>query len=86
MEPYILKNYIKHIFRLKPKYILLRNLREGKQKITEKNQIGVKQQIKTNLYKSLLKTNYNLIFQNVLPFGYKTYDNFNSEILIFKRK
>ena len=86
MEPYILKNYIKHIFRLKPKYILLRNLREGKQKITEKNPIGVKQQIKTNLYISLLKKNYNLIFQNVVPFGYKTYDNYNSEILIFKKK
>jgi len=86
MEPYILKNYIKNILRLKPKYILLRNLREGKQKITKKNSIGVKRQIKTHLYISLLKKNYNLIMKNVIPFGYKTYDNYNSEILIFKIK
>ena len=36
MEPFIVQNYIKHILRLKPKYILLRNLREGKQKVTKK--------------------------------------------------
>lgn len=86
MEPFIVQNYIKHILRLKPKYILLRNLREGKQKVTKKNSIGVKRQIKSKLYISLLKKSYSLIEKNVIPFGYKTYDNFNSEILIFKRK
>jgi len=86
MEPYILKNYIKNILRLKPKYILLRNLREGKQKITKLNSIGVKKQIKSYLYIKLLKKNYKLVTKNVLPFGYLTYDGFNSEILIFKKK
>jgi len=86
MEPFILKNYIQHIIRLKPKYLLLRNLREGKQKVTKKNLHGVNKQIKTNLYIKLLKKNYKLISKNVIPFGYLTYDGFNSEILIFRKK
>ncbi len=86
MEPFILKNYVKHIFRLKPKYILLRNLREGKQKKTKFNSVGVKSQIKTNLYLNLFEKKYKLIVKNVLPFGYLTFDGFNSEILIFKKK
>lgn len=86
MEPFILKNYVKHIFRLKPKYILLRNLREGKQKKTKLNSIGVNNQIKTNSYLNLFEKKYKLLVKNVLPFGYLTFDSFNSEILIFKKK
>ncbi len=86
MEPFILKNYVRHIFRLKPKYILLRNLREGKQKKTKLNSVGVNNQIKTNLYLKLFEKKYKLLVKNVLPFGYLTFDGFNSEILIFKKK
>ena len=32
MEPHIVRNYAKEVMRLNPKFILLRNLREGKQK------------------------------------------------------
>ena len=31
MEPEVVKNYLLKVINLKPKYILLRNLREGKQ-------------------------------------------------------
>ena len=43
----VVKNYIKHVIRLSPKYILLRNLREGKQKKTYKK-TGVLEQTKKN--------------------------------------
>ena len=55
MEPDVLKNYIDHIVRLKPKYILLRNLREGKQKKTKDNFVGVKKQIKFKDYIQFLR-------------------------------
>ena len=83
MEPDVLKNYIDHIVRLKPKYILLRNLREGKQKKTKDNFVGVKKQIKFKDYIQFFKRNYQLVEKNVIPFGYQTIDNFHSEILIF---
>lgn len=86
MEPNVLKNYINHVVRLKPKYILLRNLREGKQKKTKDNFVGVKKQIKFKDYIQFLNKKYQLVEKNVTIFGYKTIDKFNSEILIFKKK
>ena len=42
MEPYIVKNYLNKVIELNPKFILMRNLREGKQ-IKRKGKIGVKE-------------------------------------------
>ena len=84
MEPNIVKNYLGIISKLKPKYILLRNLREGKPRI-KKNKIGVNKPTKKVDYIKFLKHEYYLLKSNVVPFGYKTYDNFNSELLLFKR-
>jgi putative sugar O-methyltransferase len=84
MEPEVVKNYIKHVIRLSPKYILLRNLREGKQKKTYKK-TGVIKQTKKNDYIKYLKTKYILKNSNVIPYGEKKYDNFHSELLLFKK-
>ena len=54
MEPKVVKNYINHIIRLSPKFILLRNLREGKQ-IKSKFRNGVIKQVKKNDYIKFLK-------------------------------
>ena len=84
MEPNVVKNYLNIVTKLKPKYILLRNLREGKQK-RKKSITGVEVQTKSKNYIFYLKKNYNLIAKNTIPFGYKTFDNFNSELLLFKK-
>ena len=52
MEPDIVENYAFHIQRLEPEFLLLRNLREGKQKKTNGN-LGVK--------KPILKDDYFLV-------------------------
>jgi putative sugar O-methyltransferase len=92
MEYDVVKNYLQIVEKLKPKYILLRNLREGKN--TSKNtnfyrhkfKYFVKKFIKSNDYKNILRKNYSLLSSNVSPYGHKTWDNFNSELLLFKRR
>ena len=87
MEPNVMQNYAKIVARLKAKFILLRNLKEGKQLKKNTKSIGVRKQIKFNQYISVWKKfNYQLVEKNTIPFGYKTWDNYNSEILIFKLK
>ena len=85
MEPDVIKNYVSKIIKLSPKFILLRNLREGKQK-KNKKKVGVTKQTKKLDYIRFFSKNYILIASNVIPFGFKTYDNFSSELLLFKRK
>ncbi len=85
MEPEVVKNYIKHVQRLSPKFILLRNLKEGKQ-IRTKRSIGVLKQTKKKDYIKYFKKNYSLINSNINPYGFKTYDNYHSELLLLKKK
>jgi hypothetical protein len=84
MEPDIVKNYLEHVSRLNCKYVLLRNLKEGKQLATNGNQAGVKQQIKADDYDTFLPK-YQLLSTNVHPFGFETIDGFNSELRLYKR-
>ena len=58
MEPEIVQNYLNIVSKLGPKYILLRNLREGKQ-IKTKKKMGVKKQTTPEHYKIFLKKNTN---------------------------
>ncbi len=83
MEPEIVANYLGHIRRLKPKYILLRNMREGKQIITDKEIGGVKVPIKSDDYAKIIGDGYKLIDKSVIQFGYKTVDGYHSELLLF---
>ena len=84
MEPTIVKNYLRVVSDLNVEVVLLRNMREGKQKAT-KESTGVISPIVTDDYSKFLP-DYELIGSNVLPFGYTTVDDFNSELLVFKRK
>ena len=84
MEPDIVTNYLSHVKRLGAKWLLLRNMREGKQK-KQPNKPGVETPILSGDYVNILEGfNYGLVARNVEPFGYKTLDNFNSELLLFK--
>lgn len=83
MEPSVVANYLNHVDRLKTRWILLRNMREGKQRKTA-NQSGVETPILSEDYIHMLK-NYRLIARNVHPFGYETVDGFHSELLLLER-
>ena len=92
MEPEIVKNYLSIIVKLKPRYILLKNLREGKNtkpksyivnKVFSKK---VLKPVKSSLYHKYLDRFYRLIKKDVYSFGEKKIDGFNSEILLFERK
>ena len=86
MEPHIVQNYLNHVKRLNPEWILLRNMREGKQLKTKESNVGVEKPIKKDDYINMIRDSYTLIESNVIPFGYKTVDGFNSELLLFKKK
>ena len=89
----VVKNYLNHVVKLKPRYILLRNLREGKQdlksKLKQNKTAGisnVEKKIMGKKYINLLKNSYKLIGTNVEPYGHKTWDNYHSELMLFKKK
>jgi putative sugar O-methyltransferase len=83
MEPQVVENYLQHVQRLNPRWILLRNMREGKQQKTS-HRAGVEVPIKRDDYLHML-SNYTLVQANVHPFGYQTVDGFHSELLLLKR-
>lgn len=85
MEPDIVENYLGHVSRLNCKYVLLRNLREGKQLAIDGKRAGVKKQIKGEDYDVFLP-DYELLATNVHPFGFETIDGFHSELRLYKRK
>ncbi len=85
MEPEIVDNYLKVISTLKPKFIMLRNLREGKNTVPdETDNSHVIEPVERNFYINRLEQHgYTLCGENVIPFGRKTIDGFHSEILVF---
>jgi len=83
MEPDVVQNYLHHVDRLKSRWILMRNMREGKQ-IQKEGHVGVKTPIQTNDYIQMLP-NYRLVASNLHPFGFETVDGFHSELLLLKR-
>lgn len=84
MEPDIVKNYLGHVDRLTPRWILLRNMREGKQLRTKDNPVGVDTPIVSGFYQQQLP-NYRLVASDAEVFGYTTSDGFHSELLLFER-
>jgi putative sugar O-methyltransferase len=85
MEADVVQNYCYQIDRLKPKYILLRNILEGKKKKNENYQGGVEEPILGDDYNKFLP-NYELIATDYTTFGFITEDNFHSQLRIYKRK
>ena len=84
MEPRIVSNYLRHVARLGTRWVLLRNLREGKQ-VRKDGSVGVDSPILSDDYLGMLP-DYELVERNVLPFGHRTVDDFHSEILLLRRK
>jgi len=84
MEPHVVQNYLQHVDRLKCRYVLLRNLSEGKQQKTSADSGGVETPITSAHYDSFMP-NYSLVASNVIPFGYKTIDGFHSELRLYQR-
>jgi putative sugar O-methyltransferase len=85
MEPPVVQNYLHHVDRLQTRYVLLRNLREGKAVKSEEVKYGVEVPTKGEDYDRYLE-NYNLIATNVHPFGHRTVDGFHSELRLYKRR
>lgn len=83
MEPEVVENYLKKVIRLKARWLLLRNMKEGKQKQAA-SKIGVKVPILSEDYSSMLP-DYSLVAKNIYPFGYQTVDGFHSEVQIYKQ-
>ena len=84
MEPEVVKHYLDHVDRLQTRFVLLRNLREGKQKAKNPDDVGVREPIRGVDYDAFLP-NYRLAATNTEPFGYKTPDGFHSELRLYAR-
>lgn len=85
MEPEVVADYLTHAARLNARYVLLRNLREGKQRRTEQNPVGVLRPILGSDYDAFLP-GYRLVDTNVHPFGFRTIDGFHSELRLYQRR
>ncbi len=84
MEPDVVENYLVHVDRFRPRYVLLRNLREGKNKATLERQLGVTEPILAADYDRFLP-GYECTSINTIPFGYRTPDGFHSELRLYER-
>jgi putative sugar O-methyltransferase len=84
MGPNIVKNYLGPVTRLSTRWILLRNLREGKS-VRRVGSVGVVNPVLGDDYLEML-SGYELVDRNVLPFGYQTVDGFHSELLLIRKK
>lgn len=84
MEPDVVRNYCNYVDKLKPQYILLRNMLEGKKKQSENFQAGVKEPILGDDYNIFLP-NYELVASDSAVFGFITEDGFHSQLRIYQR-
>jgi len=84
MEPDVVRNYCRLVHGLQPRYILLRNLREGKQVVKSPGGFGVKTPILGKDYDRFLP-GYKIVGINTIPFGFKTEDGFHSELRVYKK-
>lgn len=84
MEPHVVRFYLENARRLGARHVLLRNLREGKQKKKEGAAFGVETPILGSDYDGFLP-GYRLVATNVFPFGFRTVDGFHSELRLYER-
>jgi putative sugar O-methyltransferase len=85
MEPRIVGNYLSQVARLGARWVLLRNMREGKQKRVQMHLPGVETPILGEDYLDMLPS-YELVERNVHPFGFRTVDGYHSELLLLRKK
>lgn len=85
MEPATVKFYLAEAKRLGARFVLLRNLREGKQRKAANSPVGVNEPILGADYDRFL-TGYRLVATNVFPFGHRTIDGFHSEFRLYEKR
>jgi hypothetical protein len=85
MEPDVVENYCNYVDKLQPKYILLRNMLEGKKKNDANYKVGVEEPILGEDYNKFLP-NYEFVVADSHTFGFVTEDGFHSQLRIYKRK
>jgi putative sugar O-methyltransferase len=84
MEPSVVSNYLSLVAGLAPEYVILRNIREGKQRKSAERPFGVEQPVRGDDYVRFLN-DFELVDRAHAPFGFRTVDGFHSELLIFRR-
>jgi len=84
MEPSVVSNYLSLVAGLAPEYVILRNIREGKQRRSAERPLGVDQPVRGDDYVKFLD-GFELVDRAHAPFGFRTVDGFHSELLIFQR-
>ncbi|MEO8162049.1 MAG: putative sugar O-methyltransferase, partial [Arenimonas sp.] len=85
MEPAVVRNYLQHADRLQSRLVLLRNLREGKAKARDADDVGrVAEPVLGSMYDGFLG-NYRLLATSTMPFGYRTVDGFHSQLRLYER-
>lgn len=82
MEPAVVRFYLDQARRLEARHILLRNLREGKQRRGTSSSVGVDEPVVGADYDRFLP-DYRLVATNVLPFGFRTVDGYHSELRLY---
>jgi len=85
MEPEVVQNYANYIIKLNPQYILLRNIEEGKKRKDENTIYGVDEPILGSSYDNFF-SNYKLLATDGSIFGFRTEDNFHSQLRLYIRK
>lgn len=85
MEPHVVQFYLAEANRLGARWVLLRNLREGKQARRDGHTVGVDEPVRADDYDRMLP-DYRLVATNVFPFGYRTIDGFHSEFRLYERR
>ena len=85
MEPEVVQNYCNYIEKLKPQYILLRNMLEGKRVKSDNYTAGVNEPIMGDDYDKFLPS-YKLINFDSEIFGFVTEDGFHSQLRIYERR
>jgi putative sugar O-methyltransferase len=85
MELEVVRNYLAEVDRLGARFVLLRNLREGKAVKSEQVPYGVERPLLGSDYDTLLP-GYELQATNVYPFGYRTIDGYHSELRLYRRR
>lgn len=84
MEPDVVRNYLGHVARLGAEWVLLRNMREGKQRRSGPGSVGVDEPILSEDYDRMLP-DYRLVARETSVFGYRTSDGFHSELMLYRR-
>ena len=84
MEPDVVGNYLHHVNRLGAKWVLLRNMREGKQRRSGAGHVGVDEPILSGDYDRMLP-GYEVVARDTTVFGYRTSDGFHSDLVLYRR-